>query len=86
MSLWYPFCPAQATGLCDRLWIGTLWLPSEVCKPKRNIGIAVQKLRGSLALKVFVVCVMHVIGVACHVAALRYCWIISLQQLALRIC
>ena len=44
MSLWYPLCPAQAAGLCDRLWIVTLCLSSEVWKPKRNLGIALQRL------------------------------------------
>jgi hypothetical protein len=44
VSLWYPFCAAQATGLCDRLWIRPLWLPSEIWEPKRNLGTAVQKL------------------------------------------
>ena len=44
LSLRYPFCPAQAACLCDRLWIRPLWLPSEVWEPKRNLGTAVQKL------------------------------------------
>ena len=37
VSLWYPFCPAQAAGLCDHLWIRSLWLPSEVWKPKQKL-------------------------------------------------
>ena len=44
LSLWCPFCPAQAVGLCDRLWIRPLWLPLEVWEPKRNFGTAVQKI------------------------------------------
>jgi hypothetical protein len=77
LSLWYPFCPAQAAGLCDRLWIRPVWLPSEVWESKWNLGTAVQKLCGNVALKV-VECVMHMMGVAYPVAALWYCWIISL--------
>ena len=48
----------------DRLWIGPCWLPSEVWEPKQNLGAAVQKLCGSLALPVVVGCVMYVMGVA----------------------
>ena len=86
MSLWYPFCAAQAAGLCDRLWIRPLWLPSEVWEPKGNLELLFRNLCGSVALKVAVGCVMYVMGVAYPVAALWYCWIISLLQLALRIC
>jgi len=51
VSLWYPFCAAQAAGLCDRLWIRPLWLPSEVWEPKGNLGTAVQKLVWKCSIK-----------------------------------
>ena len=52
VSLWYPFCPVQAAGLCDRLWIRPLWMPSEVWEPKRNLGTAVQKLVWNSGIKI----------------------------------
>ena len=62
----------------DRLWVRPFWLPSEVWEPKQNLGAAVQKLCGSLALPVVVGCVMYVMGAAYPGAALWYCWVISL--------
>jgi hypothetical protein len=57
VSLWYPFCPAHAAGLCDRLWIVPLCLSSEVWKPKRNLELLFRDLCGSLGLQVVVRCV-----------------------------
>jgi len=45
---------------------------------KGILELLFRNLCGSVALKVAVGCVMYVMGVAYPVAALRYCWIISL--------
>jgi len=51
VSLWYPFCAAQAAGLCDRLWIRPLWLPSDVWETKRILGTAVKRLVWKCSIK-----------------------------------